>query len=90
MRRKLKRGNEGVWDYISDHAHILVVTDWLATERRVSLFCRGFPFFKNQIILEHKANFTVRRHMLLFTFFIAIDWSNEERERREERKEEDG
>ena len=88
MRQKLKRGNEGVWDYIIDCAHILVVTDWLATERRVSLFCRGFHFFKDHIILELKANFTVRRHILLF--LIAIDWSYEERERREERKEEDG
>ena len=44
-RLKLKRGNEGVWDYISDRAQILVVTDCLATERRVSLFCRGFQFF---------------------------------------------
>ena len=90
MHRKLKQGNEGVWNYISDCAHILVVTDWLATERRVSLFCRGFHFFKYHIILELKANFTVRRHNLVFYFFFAIDWSNEERERREERKEEDG
>ena len=56
----------------------------------MSLFCRGFQFFKYHIILELKANFTVRRHILLFYFFFAIDWSNEERERREERKEEDG
>ena len=52
----------------------------------MSLFCRGFQFFKYQIILELKANLTVRRDILLF----AIDWSYEERERREERKEEDG
>ena len=53
----------------------------------MSLFCRGFQFFKYHIILELKANFTVRRYMLLF---FAIDWSYEGRERREERKEEDG
>ena len=33
-----------MWDYISDCAHILVVTDWLATERRVSLFVGVFIF----------------------------------------------
>ena len=48
----------------------------------------GFFSFLN-VILELKANFTVRRHILLFYFFIAIDWSYEERERREERKEEE-
>ena len=42
---KLKRGNEEVWDYISDRTHILIVTDCLATERRVSLIWRGFQFF---------------------------------------------
>ena len=72
MRRKLKRGNEGVLDYISDRAHILVVTDWLVTERRVSLFCRGFHFFKYHIILELQANFTVRRHILLFYFIFLL------------------
>ena len=56
----------------------------------MSLFCRAFQFFKYHIILEVKANFTVRRHISFFTFFIAIDWSYEERERREKRKEEDG
>ena len=56
----------------------------------MSLFCRGFHFFKYHIILELKVNFTVRGHILVFYFFFAIDWSNEERERREERKEEDG
>ena len=45
----------------------------LATERRVSLFCRGFHFFKYHIILELKANFTVRRHILLF-FYYFVDW----------------
>ena len=55
----------------------------------MSLFCRGFYFFKYHIILELKAHFTVRRHILVFYFFFAIGWSNEERERREERKEED-
>ena len=82
--------NEGVWDNISDRAHVLVVTDWLATERRVSLFLGVFSFFKYNKILEVKVNFTVRRHTLVFYFFFAIDWSYEERERREERKEEDG
>ena len=48
-----------------------------------------FNFFKYHIIFELKANFTVRRHILVFYLF-AIDWINEERERREERKEEDG
>ena len=56
----------------------------------MSLFCRGFQFFKYHKILELKANFTVRRHILLFYFFFAIDWSNEKGEMREERKEEDG
>ena len=57
----------------------------------MSLFCSSFHFFKYHIILELKANFTVRRHILLFYFiFVAIDWSYEERERIEERKEEDG
>ena len=49
-------------NYKTTVLHILVVTDWLATERQI----------------------------LLFYFFFAIDWSYEERERREERKEEDG
>ena len=56
----------------------------------MSLFCRGFQFFKYHIILELKANFRVRRHILVFLLFFAIDWSYEERERREESKEEDG
>ena len=43
-RRKLKRGDEQVWDYISDCTHFVIVTDCLATERRVSLICRGFQF----------------------------------------------
>ena len=72
MRQKLKQGNEGVRDYISDHAHILIVTDWLATQRGVSLICRGFSFFKYNIILEVKANFTVRRHILVFYFFLLL------------------
>ena len=53
-------------------------------------FVGVFSFFKYHIILEFKANFTVRRHILVFYFFFAIDLSYEERERREERKEEDG
>ena len=56
----------------------------------MSLFLGVFSFFKCHIILELTANFTVRRHILIFYFFFAIDWSYEERERREERKEEDG
>ena len=58
----------------------------------MSLICRGFQFFKYHVILELKANFTVRRHILVFLvfYFFSVDWSNEERERREERKEEDG
>ena len=39
-------GGGGLWDYISGRTHILIVTDWLATERRVSLSARGFQFFK--------------------------------------------
>ena len=54
------------------------------------LCCRGFHFFKYHIILGLKANFAVRGHILAFYFFFAIDWSYEERERREERKEENG
>ena len=56
----------------------------------MSLICRDFKFFKYHIILELKTNFTVRRHILVFLLFFAIDWNYEERERREERKEEDG
>ena len=36
------------------------------------MFCRGFQFFKYHIILELKANFTVRRHILLFYFFLLL------------------
>ena len=39
----------------------------------MSLFCRGFHFFKYNIILELKANFTVRRHISHFYYFV-IDW----------------
>ena len=100
MRRKLKRGNEGVWDYISDRAHILIVTDWLATERRVSLFCRRFHFFIYHIIFELKANFTVRRHILFFIFLLLTGVMRKEKggkrgkkkmnERQEEREKESG
>ena len=38
----------------------------------MSLFCRGFHFFKYHIILELKANFTVRKHILLFYFFLLL------------------
>ena len=38
----------------------------------MSLFCRGFQFFKYDIILELKANFTVRRHILVFYFFLIL------------------
>ena len=44
----------------------------MATERRVSLFCWGFHFLKYHIILELKANFKVRRHILLFCFFLLL------------------
>ena len=64
--------------HISDRAHILIVIDWLATERRVSLFCSGFYFFKYHIILELKANFTVRGHILLFYFFLLLTGGTEE------------
>ena len=49
-----------------------------------------FSFFKYHIILELKATFTVRRHILVFYFIFDIDWSYDKRERRKERKEEDG
>ena len=40
----------------------------------MSLICRGFQFlFFLYIILELKANFTVRRHILLF-FYYFVDW----------------
>ena len=53
----------------------------------MSLVCMRFQFFfKYHIILELKANFTDRIHIFVFYFF-SIDWSYEERERREERKE---
>ena len=38
----------------------------------MSLFCRGFHVFKYHIILELKANFTVRRHILLFHFILLL------------------
>ena len=39
----------------------------------MSLFCMGFHhFFKYHIILELKANFTVRRHILVFYFFLLL------------------
>ena len=54
----------------------------------MSLTARGFQFF--YILLELRANLTVRRHIsVFFTFFGDIHWSYEERERRKERKEED-
>ena len=44
--------------------------DWLATERRVSLTARGFQFF--YILLELRANLTVRRHISVFLPFFVI------------------
>ena len=39
----------------------------------MSLFCGGFPFFKYCIILELKANFTVRKYILVFySFFLQL------------------
>ena len=38
----------------------------------MSLFCRGFHFFKYHIILELKANFTVKRHILVFYCFFLL------------------
>ena len=68
---------------------MLSVLDWLATERRVSLTARDFQFF--YILLELRANLTVRRHIsVFFNLFCDIHGSYEERERRKERKEEDG
>ena len=55
----------------------------------MSISAKGFQFF--YILLELRANFTVRRHILYFlSFLFDICWSYEERERRKERKEEDG
>ena len=68
----------------------------------MSLFCRGFPFFKYHIILELKANFTVRRHILVFYFFLLLltlvmrkekggkRGKNKMDERQEEREKESG
>ena len=71
------------------HRFSLLLTGWLLRDM-CHCFVGLFIFFKYRIIFfELKANFKVRRHFLVFYFF-AIDWSNEERERREERKEEDG
>ena len=54
----------------------------------MSLSARDFQFF--YILLELRANLTVRRHIsVFFHFFCDIHWSYEERERRKERKEED-
>ena len=65
----------------------------------MSLFCRGFQFFKYHIILELKANFTVRRHVLLF-FLLLTGVMRKEKggkrgkkkmdERQEEREKESG
>ena len=43
----------------------------------MSLICRGFHFFR-YIILELKANFTVRRHILLF-FYYFVNWMRKEK-----------
>ena len=47
----------------------------------------GFSFFTFYILLELRANLTVRRHISFFLLFCDIHWSYEKRERR---KEEDG
>ena len=50
-----------------------------------------FSFFTFHILLELRANLIVRRHIsVFFTFFCDIHLSYGERERRKERKEEDG
>ena len=50
-------------------------------------FVGVFSFYFIYIILELKANFAVRRHILLF-FYYFVDWIM--RKEREERKEKDG
>ena len=90
MHRKLKRDNEGVWDYISCRAHILIVTDWSATEKCVSLFCRGFQIFKYFIIFLSLGQILQLGNTFYFFNIFYIDWSYEETERRKEKKEEDG
>ena len=89
--------------HISGRAHVLVVTDWLATERRVPLFCRGFQFFYIlNNILELRASFTVRRQISVFllVFFLLTGVMRKEKggkrgrkkmdEREEEREKEVG
>ena len=80
MHQKLKRGKGvlGVYKCLHTHSHFI---DWLATERRVSLFCRGFQFFKYHIIY-----LSLGQILQLGDTFRSY----EERERRKERKEEDG
>ena len=38
----------------------------------MSLFCKGFHFFKYHIILELKANFKVSRHIFVFLSFFLL------------------
>ena len=53
------------------HTFSLLLTGWLL--RDVCLcFVEVFIFFKYHIILELKANFTVRRHILLIYFFLLL------------------
>ena len=57
----------------------------------MSLTARGFHFFTFHILLEHRTNLTVRRHIsVFFLLFCDIHWSYEKRERRKARKEKDG
>ena len=82
------------------HTFSLLLIGWLL--RDVCLcFVGVFIFFKYHIILELKANFTVRRHILLFHFFWLLTGvmrkvkggkrgKKKMDERQEEREEESG
>ena len=73
------------------HTFLLLLTGWLL--RDVCLcFVGVFSFFTYHIILELKANFTVRRHILLFYFIFLLltGVMRKEKGGEKERKEEDG
>ena len=89
IKQNLTTQTGGVWDYISDRAHIFSVIDWLATERRVSLSARGFQFFYYILYLSIGQISQLGDTFYFLTFFY-IYWNYVERERRKEKKEEDG
>ena len=49
----------------------MLLTGWLLRDACLC-FVGVFIFFKYHIILELKANFTVRRHILLFYSFLLL------------------